>query len=80
MIRDGKSFGLIILNDDLQKLDTFTVFSRMQAIENFNIPVIYASNTNKDRIDSLLEKGFADVLLKPVKQKDIDEIVSKYIK
>ena len=80
MIRDGKSFGLIILNDDLQKLDTFTVFSRMQAIENFNIPVIYASNTNKDQIDSLLEKGFADVLLKPVKQKDIDEIVSKYIK
>ena len=80
MIRDGQSFSLIILDDNLDKLDTMTVFNKLNAIENFDIPVIYVGNVNESEANNLLAKGFAEVLLKPLKQKEVDEIISKYIK
>ena len=81
MIREGKDFDLIILDDDLEKLDTMTIFNKLCAIENFDIPVVYAGKeVNLEKENYLLEQGFADVLLKPLKQKEVDELINKYVK
>ena len=81
MIREGQTFNLIILDENLDKLDTLTVFNKLNAIDNFNIPVIYAGSIpNEESINDLLEDGFTDVLLKPLKQREVDEIINKYIK
>ena len=80
-IRNGKSFNLIILDSKLDKIDAVSVFNKLNAIPGFNIPVIYSGNMSvHDQESDLLEKGFAGVLLKPFKQKEVDEIINKYIK
>ena len=81
IIRNKNKYDLILLDDDLDKLDTITVFNRLNAIDGFNIPVIYVGDvSNKQKEDYLLELGFKEVLLKPINQKEFDEILNKYVK
>ncbi len=81
LVRNNNEYDLILLDDDLDKLDTITVFDKFNAIDGFNTPVIYVGDvSNKDKEADLLDIGFSAVLLKPIKQKEIDEIIDKYIK
>ena len=81
MIRDGRGFNIIMLDEDLDKLDPITVFNRLHAIDGFNIPIIYVGNVSSEEKEAdLLDIGFNAVLLKPLKQREVDEIISKYIK
>ena len=81
LVRNNNKYDLILLDDDLDKLDTITIFDRLKSIEGFNTPVIYVGDiSNKEKEEDLLDIGFSAILLKPIKQKEIDEIIDKYVK
>ncbi|MBQ9833943.1 MAG: response regulator [Bacilli bacterium] len=81
LIRSKEDVSLIFIDDTLEKLDTITTFTKLKIIEDFKIPVIYVGEVNDEKeVSKLLQLGFKDVLLKPVKLKEIDELIKKYLK
>lgn len=81
LIRNKEDFSLIFIDDTLEKLDAITTFTKLKIIDGFKIPVIYVGGLKDEKeISKLLQLGFKEVLLKPVKLKEIDELIKKYLK
>lgn len=81
LIRKKEEVSLILIDDTLEKLDTITTFTKLKIIDGFKIPVIYVGDVKDDKeVSKLLQLGFKDVLLKPVKLKELDELIKKHIK
>ena len=81
IIRNKEDVSLIFIDDTLEKLDTITTFTKLKIIDGFNIPVIYVGEVKDNKeISKLLQLGFKGVLLKPVKLRELDELIKKYLK
>lgn len=80
-VRNKEDFSLIFIDDTLEKLDSVTTFAKLKIIDGFKVPVIYVGDVNDEKeITKLLQLGFKDVLLKPVRLKELDELMKKYLK
>lgn len=80
-LRNNEQFNLIFLDDTLSKLDSKTTFERMNQIVGFKTPVIIMTEmSDKKTSIKYSNEGYAMILLKPLKLKDVDSILTEYIK
>lgn len=80
-LRSNENYNLIFINDYLEKLDAITTFKRMNSIKEFRTPVIIMSeDSNKQTLLKYKSLGFSGVLLKPIKLKELDKVLDKYLK
>ena len=77
-LRKDLNYNLIILDDNLEKLEPETILKKMTIIDGFNIPVFIATDKIKYK-ESYLEIGFDEVLIKPIRFKEFDMYINKHL-
>lgn len=80
-VKDGESFDLILLEDDMKPISGFGTLGKLQeAKEGFNVPTIIMLNKNKESIkDHYVEDGFSNYIRKQNLEEDFDKVIKKYI-
>ena len=77
-LRRDLDFDLIVLDDNIEKLDSETILKKMKIIDGFNIPVLLTTD-NEKMSKNYIEMGFDEVLLKPIRFKEFDLCIGKYL-
>ncbi len=78
-IKRGKEYEYIIVDDEMNGMNGYTILTKLKEIDNFDIPVIIALDKNKEKIkQNYLEDGFSDIILVSNLSDEIDRIVSSY--
>ena len=73
-------YDLILLDEQLSKLDGNQVFAKLKKIRNFNIPVVLLTKDEKlEYNDDPIKEGFAGCILKPLKKKDFINKINQFI-
>lgn len=80
-VKDGESFDLILLEDDMKPISGFGTLGKLQeAKEGFNVPTVIMLNKNKELIkDHYVEDGFSNYIRKQNLEEDFDKVIKKYI-
>lgn len=80
-VKDGESFDLILLEDDMKPISGFGTLGKLQeAKEEFNVPTVIMLNKNKESIkDHYVEDGFSNYIRKQNLEEDFDKVIKKYI-
>ena len=80
-VKDGESFDLILLEDDMRPLSAFGTLGKLQEVrEGFNVPTVIMLNKNKESIkDHYVEDGFSNYIRKQNLEEDFDKVIKKYI-
>lgn len=80
-VKDGESFDLILLEDDMKPISGFGTLGKLQeAKEGFNVPTVIMLNKNKESIkDHYVEDGFSNYIRKRNLEEDFDKVIKKYI-
>ena len=80
-VKDGESFDLIFLEDDMKPISGFGTLGKLQeAKEGFNVPTVIMLNKNKESIkDHYVEDGFSNYIRKQNLEEDFDKVIKKYI-
>lgn len=80
-VKDGESFDLILLEDDMKPISGFGTLGKLQeAKEGFNVPTVIMLNKNKESIkDHYVEDGFSNYIRKQNLEEDFDKVIKKYI-
>lgn len=80
-IKDGESFDLIILEDEMKPDSAYAVLGKMQEVkEGFKIPTIVMLKKDKESIKKhYVEDGFDGYIRKESLEEDFDKIIKKYI-
>lgn len=80
-VKDGESFDLILLEDDMKPISRFGTLGKLQeAKEGFNVPTVIMLNKNKESIkDHYVEDGFSNYIRKQNLEEDFDKVIKKYI-
>lgn len=80
-VKDGESFDLILLEDDMKPISEFGTLGKLQeAKEGFNVPTVIMLNKNKESIkDHYVEDGFSNYIRKQNLEEDFDKVIKKYI-
>lgn len=80
-VKDGESFDLILLDDDMKPINGFGTLGKLQeAKEGFNVPTVIMLNKNKESIkDHYVEDGFSNYIRKQNLEEDFDKVIKKYI-
>ncbi len=80
-VKDGESFDLILLEDDMRPLSGFGTLGKLQEVrEGFNVPTVIMLNKNKESIkDHYVEDGFSNYIRKQNLEEDFDKVIKKYI-
>lgn len=74
-IRNNEKYELIILTEEMPKLNGIKTFQKLKEIDKFKIPVILLiEEKNKNLIRKYLDLGFKNVLIKPITKDDIEYI------
>ena len=80
-IKDGESFDVIILEDEMIPNSAFAILGKMQEVrQGFNTPTIVMLQKDKESIkEHYVEDGFAGYIRKENLEEDFDNIIKKYI-
>ena len=79
-ILDGNKYDLILLDDAMDKLDGPATLSNLKQIIGFNTPVIiFTPNVDIPMLESYINVGFTDYLVKPTDNKSLEELLIKYL-
>lgn len=80
-VKDGESFDLILLEDDMKPISGFGTLGKLQEVkEGFNVPTVIMLNKNKESIkDHYVEDGFSNYIRKQNLEEDFDKVIKKYI-
>ena len=80
-VKDGGSFDLILLEDDMKPISGFGTLGKLQeAKEGFKVPTVIMLNKNKESIkDHYVEDGFSNYIRKQNLEEDFDKVIKKYI-
>ncbi len=80
-VKDGESFDLIILEDEMTPDSALTVLGRLQeAKKGFKVPTIVMLNKDKESIkEHYVEDGFDNYIRKESLEEDFDKVIKKYI-
>lgn len=75
-IREKEKYDLVFIEDDLKPLDGYEIIKKLNNIKTFNSPVVLLTkDSNIEYSDDYKKYGFKNYLLKPIKKKDIFEII-----
>lgn len=78
-VRNGEKFNLIIIDYEMPKLNGLQVFNKLKT-EGYDIPVIITTDSDDVNIKKKYKEiGIYDVIKKPIKKKDIENIIT-YLK
>ncbi len=80
-IKDGESFDVIILEDEMIPNSAFAILGKMQEVrQGFNTPTIVMLQKDKESIkEHYVEDGFDGYIRKENLEEDFDNIIKKYI-
>ena len=80
-VKDGESFDLIILEDDMKPLSAFAVLGKLQEIKkDLKTPIVVMLKKDKETIGKhYIEDGFNNYLLEENLDDEFDRIIKKYI-
>lgn len=80
-IKDGESFDLIILEDEMKPSSAYMVLGKMQeAKKGFNTPTVVMLKKDKESIKKhYVEDGFDNYIRKESLGEDFNKIIKKYI-
>lgn len=80
-IKDGESFDLVLLEDDMKPNSALAVLGKLQeAVVGYKIPTVVMLNDDKDKIKRhYLEDGFDDYIMKTNIEEELDKVIKKYI-
>ena len=80
-VKDGESFDLILLEDDMRPLSGFSTLGNLKKVnEKFNVPTIIILEKNKESIkEHYVEDGFSDYIRKQNLEEDYGKVIKKYI-
>jgi len=77
-IREKEKYDLVFIEDDLKPLDGYEIIKKLNNIKTFNSPVVLLTkDSNIEYSDDYKKYGFKNYLLKPVKKKDLFEIIDR---
>lgn len=77
-IREKEKYDLVFIEDDLKPLDGYEIIKKLNNIETFNSPVVLLTkDSNIEYNDDYKKYGFKNYLLKPIKKKDLFEIIDR---
>lgn len=75
-IREKEKYDLVFIEDDLKPLDGYEIIKKLNNIKTFNSPVVLLTkDSNIEYNDDYKKYGFKNYLLKPIKKKDLFEII-----
>lgn len=75
-IREKEKYDLVFIEDDLKPLDGYEIIKKLNSIKTFNSPVVLLTkDSNIQYSDDYKKYGFKNYLLKPIKKKDLFEII-----
>lgn len=75
-IREKEKYDLVFIEDDLKPLDGYEIIKKLNSIKTFNSPVVLLTkDSNIEYNDDYKKYGFKNYLLKPIKKKDLFEII-----
>ena len=75
-IREKEKYDLVFIEDDLKPLDGYEIIKKLNNIKTFNSPVVLLTkDSNIQYNDDYKKYGFKNYLLKPIKKKDLFEII-----
>lgn len=80
-VKDGESFDLIILEDEMKPDSALTILGELQSSnKGFNTPVIVMLNKDKESLkEHYVQDGFAGYIRKECLEEDYDKIIKKCI-
>ena len=80
-VKDGESFDLIILEDEMSPDSALTVLGKLQeAKKGFRIPTIVMLKKDKESIkEHYVEDGFDNYIRKESLEEDYNKVIKKYI-
>lgn len=75
-IREKEKYDLVFIEDDLKPIDGYEIIKKLNNIKTFNSPVVLLTkDSNIQYSDDYKKYGFKNYLLKPIKKKDLFEII-----
>lgn len=75
-IREKEKYDLVFIEDDLKPIDGYEIIKKLNNIKTFNSPVVLLTkDSNIEYNDDYKKYGFKNYLLKPIKKKDLFEII-----
>ncbi len=78
--RRKEQYDLIIIKEDMEKLNGIDTLKKLKTIEDFKTPVIVLTKEKEEiSLNALKQIGFADYLEIPIKTKELDGIINKYL-
>ena len=77
-VRNNEEFDLIVIREEMEKLDAHKVLIKLNQIKGFNIPVVLLSDEKEDK-KKLLREGFKDVFSKSTPLNTLVKILDKNI-
>ena len=80
-IRKKQKYDLILLDEDMPRLNGIKTFEKLKLEENFNIPVIIMiTEQHLQYKDRYTYNGFSGCIVKPVKKAELSKILKKHLK
>ena len=80
-IRKKQKYDLILLDEDMPRLNGIKTFEKLKLEEKFNIPVIIMiTEQHLQYKDRYTYNGFSGCIVKPVKKNDLSKILKKHLK
>ena len=80
-IRKKQKYDLILLDEDMPRLNGIKTFEKLKLEEEFNIPVvIMITNNHLEYKERYLYNGFSGCVVKPLNKAQIEKLIKKYIK
>ncbi len=80
-VRKGENFDLILMKDDMDKLSGVTTLKKLQALDNFKIPVyVLTKDTSDIEIQGYLKLGFKGFIDLHKNRKDFSSDISNLVK
>lgn len=80
-IRKKQKYDLILLDEDMPRLNGIKTFEKLKLEEEFNIPVvIMITNNHLEYKERYLYNGFSGCVVKPLNKTQIEKLIKKYIK
>ena len=80
-IRKKQKYDLILLDEDMPRLNGIKTFEKLKLEENFNIPVIIMiTEQHLQYKDRYTYNGFSGCIVKPIKKAELSKILKKHLK
>jgi len=80
LLKQGKSFDLILMDDMMPKMSGSETLHILQEIPSFKEKVVVlTANAIEGEKEKYIDKGFDDYLAKPIEKKELEKILRKFL-